>query len=607
MNWNHSLSKFAVVVLATMAVVGCAQLRPRIPPPGSSFDQLMQPGVEPLDVALPPGDATSSPTLQGAAAAPGFTPPVSVSAPATTYPPANVAAVPAPAPETALPGARAVRAPDSGWKSIRGQNAPPATNNKPIIRGQSPGPYGNPGVAPGGYPAAGVRQPYPAGSLPPPVTSQPAPVYNAPGAAAPVYGAPGIAPAPAGAVPAGPAPAYGAPGFTPAGPSFYQPAQPGQVIGPAFGGMNPNIVPTPDQLPATPTPLDILLEETRTGRFMFGVGVNSDLGFTGNITIDERNFDIMNPPKSWDQVLNGTAWRGRGQGFRLEAQPGTQVQRYMVSFTEPYLFNTPISSSVSGYYFDRVYQDWFESRLGGRVGLGYRLTPDLSVNGSIRAEDVNIRNPRVAVPELVAALGHTDLYGAKFGVMHDTRDLPFFPTEGHLINVSYEQVFGEFVFPKFDASIAQYFMLRERPDGSGRHTLAMTLNYGMLGSDAPIFENYFAGGFSSLRGFSFRGASPTDNTVRVGGRLQLLGSVEYFFPLTADDMIKGVTFCDFGTVERELQIHSENFRVAPGFGFRINVPALGPAPLAFDFAFPVAYAATDQRQMFSFYVGFARQ
>ena len=30
---------------------------------------------------------------------------------------------------------------------------------------------------------------------------------------------------------------------------------------------------------------------------------------------------------------------------------------------------------------------------------------------------------------------------------------------------------------------------------------------------------------------------------------------------------------------------------APGFGFRINVPAMGPAPLAFDFAFPVASAS----------------
>jgi len=53
-------------------------------------------------------------------------------------------------------------------------------------------------------------------------------------------------------------------------------------------------------------------------------------------------------------------------------------------------------------------------------------------------------------------------------------------------------------------------------------------------------------------------------------------------------------------------LNSENFRVAPGFGARIAVPALGPAPLAFDFAFPVAFADSDTRQIFSFTMGLTR-
>jgi len=46
--------------------------------------------------------------------------------------------------------------------------------------------------------------------------------------------------------------------------------------------------------------------------------------------------------------------------------------------------------------------------------------------------------------------------------------------------------------------------------------------------------------------------------------------------------------------------------VAPGFGLRINVPALGPAPLAFDFAFPVAKADTDDTRVFTFFMGVGR-
>ena len=94
--------------------------------------------------------------------------------------------------------------------------------------------------------------------------------------------------------------------------------------------------------------------------------------------------------------------------------------------------------------------------------------------------------------------------------------------------------------------------------------------------------------------------------MRLGGVFRCLGAAEYVFPLTADDMLKGALFVDFGTVERSVKISGDTFRVAPGFGLRINVPALGPAPLAFDFAFPVAKADTDEEQMFSFFLGVGR-
>ena len=112
---------------------------------------------------------------------------------------------------------------------------------------------------------------------------------------------------------------------------------------------------------------------------MFGVGVNSDAGLTGQIVIDEYNFDWKRFPHGVDDVINGTAWRGGGQRLRIEAIPGTELQRYLVNFTEPYLFDTNISLNLSGFLYDRRYYDWDEQRLGGRIGLGYRLTPDLSL------------------------------------------------------------------------------------------------------------------------------------------------------------------------------------------------------------------------------------
>lgn len=362
-----------------------------------------------------------------------------------------------------------------------------------------------------------------------------------------------------------------------------------------------------DQLPGTAVPIDVMVEEARTGRFMFGAGVNSDAGVTGQITIDERNFDLFGFPRSFSDIWSGRAWRGAGQGFRIEAMPGNQVQRYLVSFTEPYLFSTNIGLNVSGYLFDRGYYDWDENRVGGRLGLSYRLAPDLSVTGALRMEDVDISDPRVlGVQELDEVIGSNDLYTGRITLRHDTRDMPFMPTEGHLIEMSFEQAFGEFDYPRGEVDYNRYFLIRERPDGSGRHVLSASIGAGFSGSDTPLFENYFAGGFSTLRGFSFRGASPVVDTVTVGGQFRLLGSFEYMLPLTADDMIRAVGFVDYGTVEQEITIQGDNFRVAPGFGFRVAVPALGPAPLAFDFAFPVAKAPTDDEQVFSFFFGFQR-
>jgi outer membrane protein insertion porin family len=92
----------------------------------------------------------------------------------------------------------------------------------------------------------------------------------------------------------------------------------------------------------------------------------------------------------------------------------------------------------------------------------------------------------------------------------------------------------------------------------------------------------------------------------IGGDFEWLNSIQYLFPITADDMLRGVVFVDGGTIEPSSKQWTDNFRVAPGFGLRITVPMMGPAPIALDFAFPVASGPGDQREIFSFFVGFNR-
>ena len=484
-----------------------------------------------------------------------------------------------------------------------GAPAPPPVSNPVTPPGYGPSAYG---YAANGAPVTIA----PPTTAPPPIAGSPTTSFGQPMAPAgtTVYG-PGTAPPPS-VTTASTAGQLGYPsGVQPIAPGpMNQPLPPLNVpwsIDPSLGftgappfGYNPNI---------RNVPVDVYVTEGQTGRFSLGGSVNSDLGVAGQIILEERNFDLFGFPRRSGDLFNG-AFRGAGQNFRLELVPGNQVQRYTLNWTEPNLFGySPFSLSVGGFYFTRFYQDWSEQRLGGRVALGYDITPDLSLSTELRGEDVKIFNPSTnTVQELNDALGSNDLYTARFRLAHNTRDSPFLPTEGHLLEFIYDQVFGEYDFPRAQINYSKYFLVTERADGSGRQTFTTALRTGFAGTDQPIFENFFAGGFSTLRGFQFRGASPNINGVTVGGQFQFIGSFEYMFPVTADDMLRMVAFVDYGTVEQDISWNWSDFRVAPGLGFRVAVPALSPAPLAFDFAVPIAYAPTDERQVFSFSAGITR-
>lgn len=499
----------------------------------------------------------------------------------------------------------------------------------PIIRGQQgSGGYATPSLSrglnwQGKTPVSLTSNPSPSSpSLPPPSgmptstpytvgtaqQTQPAPAYTTPPSypAAPVYSP---APATQGSVQVQPTVPYAS---QMAPPPVYAPPidryPVGQVTpgGPTIVDAAPLLGAPPDEQPLY-LPLDPTVTEARTGRLMFSVGVNSEAGLLGSVIIDEQNFDWTRFPTSWEEIRSGVAWRGAGQRFRAEAVPGTELQRYSVSFQEPYLLDTNISLSLSGYYYDRQYTEWTEQRIGGRIGLGYQLSPDLSATLAFRGASIDVFDPIVPTPPTLAdALGTSGLYGFQFQLTRDTRDSPYMPTEGSLIEASIEQVAGTYEYPRFDLDVRRYFTLAQRPDGSGRQVLSLSGRVAITGDDTPIYEHYFAGGFSTLRGFDFRGASPREQGVLVGGEFMALASAEYMFPITADDMIRGVVFVDTGTVEPALDNWTDRYRVAPGFGFRITIPAMGPAPIAVDLAFPISHEDGDEIENFSFFVGFLR-
>ena len=369
-------------------------------------------------------------------------------------------------------------------------------------------------------------------------------------------------------------------------------------------GTKPTIIvkEDPDNPDSPYRDLEVHVAEQPTGSLMFGLGVNSNAGLMGSIVLNEKNFDILRPPTSLDDIFNGRAWRGGGQEFRAEAVPGTVLQRYTVSFREPFLFDRPISLSTSAYYYQRYYNEYNEERIGTRLTLGKQLNRYWSVAATARVEQVGVSGVLPwAPPDLLNAQGHHLLAGPRIGVIRDDRDSFLRPTQGGMVEAAFEQIFGSYTFPIVTVEGSRYFTTYQRPDGSGRHVIALRSQLGFTGSNTPVFERFYAGGFNSLRGFQFRGVGPSVNGFMIGGDFMFLNTVEYQVPIKANDQFYVVAFVDHGTVESNVSL--QNYRVSAGFGVRLTVPMLGPVPIAIDFGFPIMRAPSDRTQVVAFYIG----
>lgn len=370
--------------------------------------------------------------------------------------------------------------------------------------------------------------------------------------------------------------------------------------------------------PANPGYRDVLVEvtEKNTGSIQFGAAISSDSGVLGLISLEQRNFDLFDTPDSVGEFISGRAFRGAGQRFRIDVQPGTEVQNYSISLSEPALFDTPYSVSGSAGYREREFDEFSEDRLVGNLSVGRRFGQRWAGAISLRGENINIRelDPFAAV-DFFNVRGSNTLTGLGTRLTRTTTDSRIRPTRGSRLELSTERIGaagGDFDFTKLSAEYIFFFPVAE--DVLGRKTvfsLRTLVNYIPEDvEDTPVFERFFLGG-RNLRGFRFRGVSPrglfdddanpatppVQGTEPVGGTFAFLTSPEIEVPLF-EDLLSVVFFTDIGTVANEIEL--ENLRLSVGTGLRLTVPALGPAPLAFDFGFPILREEDDRERVFSF-------
>jgi len=351
----------------------------------------------------------------------------------------------------------------------------------------------------------------------------------------------------------------------------------------------------------------IQIEETNTGSFDIGAAVSSDSGVIGRVALTQRNFDIRDTPDSPGEFFSGRAFRGGGQTFQIEMLPGNRVQTYSIGLIEPYLMESNYSGSINLSYRNRDFDEFDEQRIGARLGLGRRFGTRWEGGLSLRTEEVSLSDIEPDRPVDVFKVEDANLLvGLRANLQRTTLDSLIRPTSGSRTSLAVEQVMGDFEFTKFTASHATYIPIRE--DYLGRSTILSLkgrIGYIPQGRDnTPTYERFYMGG-QNFRGFDFRTVSPkgirNDNGLPsddpIGGTWQFFTGAQIEQPIY-EDIFSLVGFVDAGTVTFDPGL--DDFRVSVGFGIRFHVPALSPAPLAFDFGFPVISEDTDEDRLFTF-------
>ncbi len=364
--------------------------------------------------------------------------------------------------------------------------------------------------------------------------------------------------------------------------------------------------------PAEPEYRDVLVEvaETNTGSFNIGAAINSDAGVIGTISLTQRNFDIADTPDSWGELFTGRAFRGAGQTFKIELLPGNQVQTYSISLTEPYLFDSDYSGTVALSYNSRDFDEFDEQRIAARFGVGRRFGTRWNGSVGLRLEHVELSDIAPSRPlDVFAAAGPDIITGVGFTFSRNTLNDRFRPSRGSVTSIGVEQVGligGDYLFTRFDASHAVYLAIRE--DYLNRSTvleLRGRVGYIPQGrGDVPTYERYYLGG-QTMRGLEFRTVSPkgirADTLMQsndpVGGTFLFFAGAQITQPVF-EEMFSVVAFIDSGTVTFDPGF--DDYRVTVGVGMRFYVPALSPAPLAFDFGIPLIKGDGDENRLFTF-------
>ena len=338
--------------------------------------------------------------------------------------------------------------------------------------------------------------------------------------------------------------------------------------------------------------IDVKVEEQSTGTFSIGGGFSSTEGLISQLSLTERNL------------------LGKGQQGRLSFRIGTEVQEFLLGFTEPYFLDRNLSAGFDIFQTFRRKRDsinFEEQNTGLRLNSGFEYDENLRQGLSY-----NLRSTKITDIDDDASVfvkqqkGTTVTSSIGQSLTYDRRDSRVLPREGHVVRLTNEfaGLGGDARFIKTVIAGAQYYPVGEKWVASLRGKVGYIFG---IGEDVRINDRFFLGG-DSFPGFKRFGVGPRDVSTKdaLGGNLLYTLTSELSFPLGGKDFeFRGYLFSLAGGLgnldDSGIGIaDSGGLRVSVGVGLGITTPF---GPLRLDFANAIVKADFDETESFRFSVG----
>jgi len=329
--------------------------------------------------------------------------------------------------------------------------------------------------------------------------------------------------------------------------------------------------------------VNVDVTERPTGIFSLGGGYSSVDSFVGTIDLAQRNF------------------LGRGWEAAVRLRAGANTRQGVISFTEPWLFDRPLSAGIDVFQTERDFTEYKYESFGTGLRLGHPFAEFWRWNLGYRASQ-----DRVSDLIDIASLGVREQEGTRVtsavsgSLTRDSRDLVTAPTKGGQTNLSVEfaGLGGDSKFVKTLAFTTRYQPIWLNHILAGR--LEGGYGFGWAEAPLPIFERFYLGGPNSIRGFKFRQVSPRDESgLRIGGSSEVLGNAEYIIPLPFGIRLAG--FFDIGNVYGfGTDFDLTDLKKAAGGGVRWQSPF---GPIRLDYGFNLDRKAGEDVGAFHFSVG----